>query len=395
MKVLICNTLKEKGGAAKSAIRIKEAVERFEEVNAQYVYLYENGEEKSSIIPKIDALPKLLFPKYRKFPFSCSIFSFGGKSYIKKYSPEILHLNYINMGMFSIKEIGDVQLPIVWTLHDAWTFTGGCHLIKDCTNYKKENFKSQPLSSRSNFDLSTHILRLKEKHWKNKNMVFVCPSYWMAKEAKESYLLQNKKILVIRNPLNTDIYKPTDRLLAREKLGLKKDGKYILFGSVDPLKDKNKGFEFLKEALSKIKNPSDITLVMFGTDEVPQIDRVEVKTVGYITNEQDLAELYSAMNATVVPSISENLPNVLIESISCGTPGVAFAVGGIPEIIENDFLGKTVKPFNIEMLARALEEVLENSSAFKREKMHTHIENNYGYQTVGKQYLNLYKSLVS
>lgn len=392
MKVLICNTLESKGGAAKAAYRIYESVKQ-QGVDAIYVYKYKDGEESKSIIPKIDAIPKYLFSNNRKIPFSTSIFSFGGQKLIKKYNPDIVHLNYINMGMFSIKEIGQINKPVVWTIHDSWAFTGGCHLPNDCQRYKNSCGNCPALESKKTDDLSNFVFNQKLKYWKGKNIHLVCPSKWIMSKAKESPLFEKDNIHLIHNPINTDIFKPMDKRISKQKYNLRADKHYILFGAINPFEDPNKGFHLLIESLKRVKTPN-IELLVFGSQtNIPKIkSKFPIKNIGFVKNENDLAYLYSAVDITVNTSISENLPNTIIESLACGTPCIGFRIGGIPDIINNKILGKVVSPFNVLEFASSIDSEIGKESINKKE-ISNNIEKRFGYNTISKEYLSLYQSL--
>lgn len=392
MTILHCNTLEKRGGAARSARRIVECLEN-NKVETKYYYLFKDGEESKSLIPKIDAIPRLLFSRRKSIPFSTSIFSFGNRRVVKKYNPDIVHLHYINMGLFSIKDIGRFDVPVVWTLHDSWAFTGGCHLPEECENYTLECKNCPALGLDKNIKLSSYILSLKEKHWKNKDITLVCPSNWIAQKAKGSHLFDKNKIIVIPNPINTDVFKPRNREEARKKYNLDRNKKYILFGAINPTGDANKGFKYLKEALSKL-HLRNTELLLLGTEDKTDA-QIPVRSIGYIDNDKDLSYLYSAADICVNSSLSENLPNVLIESLSCGTPCIGFDTGGIPEIINRQEFGKVVEKYNTEKLAQAIEEILNKGHIYDREKMNNEIKEKYGYEIISEKYRNLYKKLTS
>lgn len=393
MKVLICNTLEKRGGAARSAYRIYEAIKN-QGVDITYHYLFKDKQETKSLIPKIDAIPRLLFARNRKVPFSTSIFSFGGKRKIKKFNPDILHLNYINMGMLSIREIGSFDIPVVWTLHDSWAFTGGCHLPTECDLYENDCGNCPSLQSKNTLDLSSFILKQKKKYWKNKNIHIVCPSKWIMSKAEKSPLFKKENIHLIPNPLNTEVFRHFNKEISRKKYDLDINKKYILFGSINPFRDKNKGFHLLADALRKIKT-ENVELLVFGSEtKTPDTYKdIPIRNIGFIENGNDLAYLYSAADITVITSISENLPNILLESLSCGTPCIGFNVGGIPEIINKELLGETVKPYDTEELARKMDSLINSDYRDNREEIHKNIKDRYDYEVISKQYIELYKSL--
>jgi len=392
MRILHCNTLEKRGGAARSARRIVECLNE-NGVEAKYYYLFKDEQESKSFIPKIDAIPRLLFSRRKGIPFSTSIFSFGNRRVVEKYNPDIVHLHYINMGLFSIKDIGSFNVPVVWTLHDSWAFTGGCHLPEGCENYTLECKNCPALGLDKNIKLSSYILSLKEKHWKDKDITLVCPSNWIAQKAKRGHLFDKKKIIVIPNPIDTDVFKPRDKEKARKKFNLEQEKKYILFGAINPTGDKNKGFKYLKKALSRL-NLKNTELLLLGTEEEVE-SKIPVKSMGYIDNDEDLSYLYSAADICINSSLSENLPNVLIESLSCGTPCVGFDTGGIPEIIDRQEFGKVVERYNTERLARAIEDILNKKHIYNREMMNNEVKEKYGYKVIAQRYTNLYEKLAS
>lgn len=390
MKVLICNTLKNQGGAAMASQRICDCL-RENSINCRFHYLFENDTSSKSIIPKIDAIPKLLFSRNRKTPFSSSLISFGtSNNVIRDYKPDVLHLNYTNMGLFSINEIGNSKIPIIWTLHDSWAFTGGCHLPLDCSRFKGSCSNCPALKSKKNYDLSSYIFSQKMKQWKNKNITAVCPSKWMAENAKNSRIFKEKKVVVIPNPIDTNIFKPKNKYDARKILNLDKKKNYILFGSINPLTDKNKGFEYLKEAL-RLLSLENTELLLFGTNSKITDFPIPVRSLGYIDNEETLVNIYSSADTTVVPSISENLPYVMIESLACGTPVIGFNVGGIPEIINKELFGKLVDKFDVKKLGESIESILSTKNEQQvRDRIHKEIEKVYGYEVIGQQYKDIY-----
>lgn len=402
MKILICNTLEQRGGAAKATQRILQSLRR-KKIDSNLLVAYKDSEDDSVlskesylfkkfkvIVPKIDAIPKLLFTKDRKKPFSSSLIPFGFRRIVEEYNPDILHLNYINMGLFSIKDIGSFNMPIVWTLHDSWAFTGGCHLPEKCLRYSNSCGNCPVLCSNRENDLSRYVLSQKDKYWKGRDITLVCPSNWMAENVKRSSLFKDNRVEVIPNPINTEVFRPKDMDKSRKDLGLDPKKRYILFGAVDALKDNNKGFEFLREAL---KGMQDVELVVFGSDKNGIEVDIPVKYMGYVEDEERLVSIYSACDVTVVPSKSENLPNVMIESLSCGTPVVGFRVGGIPDIIKDKSLGLMVDPYNVEELGDRIREVLSWNMS-RVDYRHTYIETNYGYDIISERYLGLYRDLL-
>jgi glycosyltransferase involved in cell wall biosynthesis len=317
---------------------------------------------------------------------------------------DIIHLHWINQGFFSIKtfqQLSKFNKPIVWTLHDMWAFTGGCHYSSGCKKYSTECENCPSLKFSSENDFSHKVFKEKSRVFKNLNINIITCSKWLAKETKESFLFQNEKIITIPNPIDTDIYSPNDQYIAREKLNLPKDKILILFGTMT-LSEKRKGFDYLRDALLILeKNNPDlkekIELFVFGSSKAKSFDTIPFKTnfLGRIPNVSKLVQCYNAADVFVAPSLEDNLPNTVMESLSCGTPVVAFNIGGMPDMVEHKVNGYLAEPQNKISLANGIMWVIENNnkeilSLNARKK----ITKNFTPEIVANLYMNFYKSLI-
>jgi len=248
---------------------------------------------------------------------------------------DVLHLHWV-VGMFDYTKIPSflVNKPIVWTLADMNAFTGGCHFSEGCSNFIHECEQCPLLSGKS--DVPHKTWKIKQKAYQQlKNLTIICPSQWMAKQAKKSSLFKNRQIQVIPNafPINT-LY-PSNHLVARIKLGLPLNKKLILFGA-DSATNYRKGGDLLKEIMSTYCQKyhcKNIEVVIFGNNTLEL--NVPVHHLGYIDNEQKLSFAYSACDVFVFPSREDNAPLTVGESLLCGTPVVSFPVGNIPELISH------------------------------------------------------------
>ncbi|MBG6241246.1 MAG: glycosyltransferase [Candidatus Symbiopectobacterium sp. Dall1.0] len=288
---------------------------------------------------------------------SMNTFPSGVVKYINKLNPQIVNLHWIGCNMLSIHEVSKIQQQIVWTLHDMWAFSG-CEHYEDLNSpcqyvngYKSEGFFTS--------DLNKIIYYLKVKKWKRKKFHLIAPSHWMGDCAKNSFLFKGSKINVISNCIDHEKYKPVDKQFARYVFGLPKEKKLILFGAMSSTSDVRKGYSLLKDALAIMKNKEnvdDIELVIFGASKGSSSDNVNMKEhyLGTLADDVSLSLLYSAVDIFVAPSLQDNLPNTLVESLASGTPCVAFNIGGMSDLISSEIFGSLVDEVDSNSLADSI-----------------------------------------
>ena len=247
-------------------------------------------------------------------------------------------------------------------------------------------------------DLSRKVFLRKQKAFeKKKNITIVGLSRWLAREAKESQLFSGYSVVNLPNPIDTNIFAPFEKSKARELLRLPQNKKLILFGAMAATSDPRKGFRELSEALEQLE-VQDVELVVFGASSPEKNTSFKQKThyLGRLHDDVTLRVLYSAVDVMVVPSLQENLSNVIMESLACGTPVVGFNVGGNPDLVDHRVSGYLAKPYDIEDLVRGLIWVLENEntnavSSLARQKVTREFEQSH----VAMQYINLYRTILA
>ncbi len=255
---------------------------------------------------------------------------------------DVIHLHWVNQGFLSLKDLERIFAsgkPVVITLHDQWYFTGICHYSSDCEKYKSQCDHCPMLKGK--WDLARRVFDRKRAMYKDRNITFVGCSRWMADLARKSCLTQGHEVTNIPNAIDTDVFKPMDKVVARQRHNLPIDKKLILFGA-QRITDKRKGFRYLAEACEHISMhhstlPDNLGVIVLGGDaeSVKETLSLPVYTVNYLSNETEIAQLYSAADLFVTPSLQDNLPNTIVEAMACGTPCVGFDVGGIPEMISH------------------------------------------------------------
>ena len=362
-------------------------------------------EEESNIVKGVSLirriLDRLLVNTYKHRSatyFSPNLVPFSGLvQRINALNPDIVHLHWVNKAMLSISDIAAIKAPIVWSLHDMWAFTGGCHYDEGCGAYNELCRECKVLGSTKKNDLSHKIFNKKRRAYaKHKNLTIVGLSQWLADCASNSMLFKNNKVVCLPNPIDTAVYSPLDKRVAREILRLPMDKTLVLFGAMGATSDPRKGYKELCEALFTLK-PNNIELVVFGSSEpnVSEGFKFKAHYLGELHDDVTLRALYSAVNVMVVPSLQENLSNAIMESLACGTPVVGFDVGGNSDMIKHQKNGYLAKPFDPTDLAIGIDWVLratnyDELSVNARNKVLTEFDS----EVVAKNYSELYASVL-
>lgn len=405
MKILTVNTYDIYGGAARAAYRLHSSLKNFG-VESTMVVL-----EKLSGDPSViefqreddqfffyDRLPLLSYPKKSTTLFSVGMIpNVKFVEYINSSDADIVHLHWIANGFLSIEDLSFIRKPIVWSLHDMWAFTGGCHYDEECGRYQSECGECKILSSRVTDDLSSKLQKEKQKHFqKINNLTIVGLSTWIAECAHKSVVLCEKKIFKLPNILDTDLYQPSCRRESRRYFQLSQTKKLILFGAVDATKDLRKGFKELLEALKKLKM-DNVECVVFGnqSDFSNRIFPIKAHFIGTITEEHELIKLYSACDVMIVPSKQEVFGQTAIEAMSCEIPVVAFNSTGLNDIVDHMHNGYLAKSFDTDDLAYGIEWILNHPDIdFLKQNARTKIVSTFSYTVGTPQYVKLYESII-
>lgn len=266
---------------------------------------------------------------------------------------DIIYIHWVLNGFFnynSIKQVARLNKPVIIVLHDMWGITGGCHHSFTCEKYKTTGCNNCPVfpGDKKN-DLSARGFKKKLKLYsKFNNLFFVSPSRWLYNCTKESLLTKEKPVYHIPNIIDTTLFKPVDKAVARQVLNMEEHGTVITFGAVT-VNSPYKGWVYLLKALELLKQDnslSNVTVLIFGSGynkEIAEMMPFKTRFMGFLSDEYSISLVYNASDVFIVPSVADNLPTTVLESLSCGTPVVGFDVGGIPDMIchrENGYLAK-------------------------------------------------------
>ena len=407
MRVLIVNTSERTGGAAVAANRLMKALNNN---GAKAKMLVRDKETDALTVVPLPHSPRLrwhflwerlvVFCRLhfsRSHLFEVDIANAG--SDITKLpefqEADVIHLHWINQGMLSLKCIQKILQsgkPVVWTMHDIWPATALCHVTLGCERFTTqcEHCRLLPSGGSSN-DFSTIVWRRKQRMLAGGSIYFVACSRWLESEAKRSALLKGQKITSIPNPIDTRIYKVGNKQEARQRLGLPLDKKLILFAS-QRVTNVNKGMDYLIEACQQLQLADTAVVILGGhAEEVVSQLSLEAYPLGYVNEEQRIVDVYQAVDVFVLPSLSENLPNTIMEAMACGVPCVGFKVGGIPEEIDHRRNGYVAEYRHAEDLAQGIRWILSEADYEKLSQNAVQkVMQNYSQQSVALKYLDVY-----
>ena len=415
MRVLIVNTAERTGGAAIAANRLLQALNR-NGVEARMLV-----RDRKTDAADVSAIPQswLLKAKFlwergtiwlanglsKQGIFQVDIANTGTDiTAIDEFKQaDVIHLHWVNQGYLSLHDLERIFAsgkPVVVTMHDQWYFTGICHYSSNCDKFHTQCEKCPMLKGGGiGTDLARRVFYRKRKMYEGANLTFVGCSRWMADLARQSALTQGHTVTNIPNAIDTTVFTPMDKSASRRKYNLPQDKRLLLFGA-QRITDKRKGFRFLAEACEHISMhhptlPGNLGVVVLGGDaeSVKEALPLPVYTVNYLSDEHEIAELYNAVDIFVTPSLQDNLPNTIVEAMSCGVPCVGFNVGGIPEMISHKQDGYVADYCDSLDFAQgivwALDQTRHNAL---REQARKKAVATYSESTVAQRYLDVYRT---
>ena len=322
---------------------------------------------------------------------------------------DVLHLHWINFGFLSLSGLQSLFAlgkPIVWTLHDQWAFTGGCHYSRGCPHFSTYCHQCPYLKKPGEQDLSRQVFEQKQRLFAKASIHFTPPSRWLAAEAQRSTLLQRFPFTVIPYAINQRIFRPIGRAEANARFALpdrdsdRAGSARLLFGSAT-VTDTRKGFRYFVDALTLLhQQHPELTpeILVFGKGRSYLFDELPypVRHLGLLTSEDDIVAAYNAADALVVPSLEDNLPNTVIEALACGTPVVGFRTGGIPEMIDHESTGFLADTGSAQQLADGLVFILTHPNPeLLRQNARQSAEAQFSEDVVARKHIDLYYKLKS
>lgn len=418
MKVLLVNTYETQGGAAIACKRLLAALNKSSDVEAKLlVNLRQSQTTNEEVCEVADTKLKKFIRKYRfilekvlfmpfevskkeRFSFSTAYLGTDISRNPLVQEADILHIHWTNHSFLSHKDIQrliQLKKPVVVTMHDMWYFTGGCHYSGECTHFTQECGNCKFLNHPDPKDLSHKIRNTKSMIYSD-NMTFVACSSWLAGVGRTSSLLQGFPVINIPNPIDTTVFQKKDKLDSRKTFNLPADKLLILYVAAK-VDDERKGYKYLSAALKELYESDsalekNLEVVVMGNVKDQEEIQFYFPThfLGGLSNLDMIISCYNAVDLFVAPSLEDNLPNTIIESMACGTPVVAFHTGGIPEIIDHKYNGYLAEYKNPKDLINGITWVISESDL--SEKCVKKIASTFSEEMVCSQFTALYRSLL-
>jgi len=398
------------GGAARAAYRIHHALRRYGVDSIMQVTHASAGDwtvqRSTSQLNKLTAKGKSFFGGLmarllttgNPILHSPAIFPSHWPASLNRSDADLLHMHWVNGEMISVGDIGRLRKPVVWTLHDMWAFCGAEHYTEDF-RWRDGYLRNNRPDHESGFDLNRWIWQRKRRAWQQP-LHIVTPSRWLAECVRQSVLMRDWPVTVVHNAIDTDVWRPLDKVIARGLLNLPCDVPLLLFGAMGGSNDPRKGFDLLRQALQHLRGKiSNLQLVVFGqlAPPIPESLGFPVHYTGHLHDDLSLSVLYSAADVMLIPSRQDNLPNTGVEALACGTPVVAFNTCGLPDIVTHQQTGYLAGAFDAEELASGIQWVLADREHHARLCANARLDAvaRFSYPVIAEQYLRVYRAAVA
>ena len=407
MRVLHISVYDNVGGAAKAANRLHLNLSK--KIESKMLVLHKTTNQKDiisydkqldkviiKILYLIDRFFQILFKKHEKSIFTIIRLRKPGIIYhVKKISPDLVHIHWIGNGMLSVKDLYRINLPIIWTMHDMFIYTGGCYLSK-CINFSYQCKNCPDIKSLFQFHSPYYNFLSKGNFLsKIKAISLIAPSKFYLENSNKSQITRKLNKVNIPNVIDEDVFFPISHIKAKLTFGLNPNTIYIGFGSMNFSTDPNKGFNLLIDSIKHISK--NVVFLFFGTEIKinDNSNNFNYVNIGYINNDAKLNLLYNCLDVLIVPSFTENLSCTIMEALSASTPVVAFDVGGNSDLIIHKVNGYLAKPFSSEDLATGINWILEQNLRNLKVNARKLILKNFSKTKIIQMHLDLYYKTIN
>ncbi len=419
LKVVHLNTYDGNGGAGRACLRLNRAL-LSQNIDSKVIVHYKfsknplagtfnkNALQKAwtaGLIISERIMAKAYLRPEKRTPFA---FTWFGRSVINHpdvKAADIIHLHWVNHGFLNpvhLKELARLSKPIIWTFHDSNAFTGGCHVRYTCRHFERQCGNCPLLKHAGPDDKSHRIWLQKQEAYRQLPFTVIAPSTWMQASVSAASLMQGRAIAQIPNTLEADIFKPQDKAAARHQLGLPQDKFIYLTGFMPSRKDAHKGGAYLMKSLQLLKTrlgeqAENIELVVFGNRSAENMPDFPFTTrfLGTIADDEQLALCYAAADAFLIPSLEDNLPYTVMESLACGTPVIAFTTGGIPDMVVHGYNGYLAGYRSAESFTQGMQWIFEYPDRVKlQQQARQTVADYFSEPVIAGRHIELYRQLL-
>lgn len=367
------------GGAAKGSYGLHKALREIG-INSRLLISGRDSRGDNSVIPygvsqwsrlclsigmRVSNLPLCLYPRRMRWPFNTGLSGINLNRISDYVTADLVHLHWIN-GVVAFPFLRAINKPVVWTMRDMWPLTGGCHYSNGCSRYETSCGSCPQLKSTVNWDLS-RIVAVAKCRSLPFGLQPVGISRWLSDAASASSIFANHTVRTISNNIDTRVFAPLDKSLARKLLGIPDYKKIILIGA-QRLSDYYKGIDLFLEACRFLAG-QQIFVVTFGrADDVPMASIPFPQLhLGFLADSVSLRLAYCSADLFVAPSRMEAFGKTLAESLACGVPVVCFDATGPKDIVDHRLTGYRAIPYEPSDLARGVDSILDLPLARYRE----------------------------
>ncbi|WP_369410280.1 glycosyltransferase [Hufsiella ginkgonis] len=418
MKIVHLNTYKENGGAGRACQRLNKAL-REEGVDSEvWINFSFNSGDTERVFSRglfgravtafgiiFERIVASFLRKKVPVPFSFPVWGRDISRHPALAGADVIHIHWINHGFLRPKDLAalaELGKPVIWTFHDSNAFTGGCHVRYTCDHFERECGNCPVLKNPGAGDWSHKIWKAKEQAYRRLGYTVIAPSRWMESSVRRSKLAGLHHVYNIPNTLDTQTFRPLPKGPSRKALGLPEDKFIILSGFMPSRNDLHKGTPYLLEALgliiSKYGVPrEEVALLVFGNRDAKNVPEFPVAAtfLGTIAGDDKLTLCYSAADVFVTPSLEDNLPNTVMESLSCGTPVVAFTTGGIPDMVDHLQSGFLAEYRSADDLAQGIQWVYNHHDRQKLgEQARSTVMQRFSEKVIARQHISLYNRVL-
>ena len=385
------------GGAAKGAINLHNSLLRnnissfvinnYEDVKVNNLIKLSRSKIKNWLFDHLDKIPIYLYYKRKKIIFSSGVIGENINHLVDDYDIDILHLHWINTGFINISKLNKIRIPIIWTMRDAWPFTGGCHIPMTCEKFINQCNRCEQLSSNHKLDPSFFLQsRKKNKISHLNNINFVAISPFLQAQAKKSHILKNFEIEMIENSVDLEKFKLLDKESAKSRLGIPSNKCIILIANDSG--ETWKGHHFLYQIVKDISS-ENIEFISFGSG----IPCHKGKNFGFVSDIELLSSIYSSSDVFIFPSTYEPFGKVVFEAASCGSKIVSFERTGASDFYDNEEWWYLAEYANYQSLLSKTLLACNDKKEISQKGQRKNLLEKFDQNKIALKYSNLYERL--